>query len=75
MFTNTMFSIRLLQDFSKLDFRRFLHGGVNLTGFDLVSEDNDEIKKFNKFRENALESEYAGVNEPLTVSKYHFPAQ
>ncbi|XP_033743043.1 glutamate receptor 2-like [Pecten maximus] len=53
-------------DFSKLDFQRFLHGGVNLTGFDLVSEDNDEIRKFNKHWMSAKKSEYAGAGTPLT---------
>ncbi|VDI60713.1 Hypothetical predicted protein [Mytilus galloprovincialis] len=52
-------------DFSRLDFRRFIHGGVNLTGFDIIDPNNKQYKRFVRKWENASTNEYRGAGGQL----------
>ncbi|KAK3099876.1 hypothetical protein FSP39_011081, partial [Pinctada imbricata] len=52
-------------DFSKLDFTRFLHGGVNVTGFDIVDSNSADVKSFLRKWRSANTNIYPSAGEPL----------
>nr|XP_022326097.1 glutamate receptor 2-like [Crassostrea virginica] len=52
-------------DFSKLNFKHFLHGGVNVTGFDLVNTDEPKVKSFLRRWRTANQVIYPAAGQPL----------
>lgn len=60
--------LHLFQDFSRLDFRRFVHGGVNLTGFDVIDPEDKHYRTFMRKWKQANPNEYRGAGEELMVS-------
>lgn len=59
------------QDFSKLNFKHFLHGGVNVTGFDLVNTDEPKVKSFLRRWRTANQVIYPAAGQPLMVISQH----
>lgn len=59
------------QDFSKLNFKHFLHGGVNVTGFDLVNTDDPKVKSFLRRWRTANQVIYPAAGQPLMVISQH----
>ncbi|XP_056009393.1 glutamate receptor 2-like [Ostrea edulis] len=52
-------------DFSKLDFEHFIHGGVNVTGFDLVNTEEPKVKSFLRKWRTANQNIYPAAGQPL----------
>eukprot|EP00105_Crassostrea_gigas_P020120 XP_011438820.1 PREDICTED: glutamate receptor 2 [Crassostrea gigas] len=52
-------------DFSKLNFKHFLHGGVNVTGFDLVNTEEPNVKSFLRKWRTANQAIYPAAGHPL----------
>ena len=40
------YSVDILQDFANVDMGRYLHGGVNITGFQLLDPKSKQLKEF-----------------------------
>lgn len=55
------------KDFSKLNFKHFLHGGVNVTGFDLVNTEEPNVKSFLRKWRTANQAIYPAAGHPLMV--------
>jgi hypothetical protein len=55
-----------------MDVSRYLHGGVNVTGFQLVKMDSDIVKNFTKIWRRVDRHKFPGAGEDrLRVSPYN----
>ncbi|XP_061164306.1 glutamate receptor 2-like [Saccostrea echinata] len=52
-------------DFSKLNFEHFVHGGVNVTGFDLINPEEPKVKAFLRKWRTANQIIYPAAGQPL----------
>ena len=51
----------ILQEFNSIDMRRYLHGGVNITGFQLLDPDNKRLQDFMDIWESLDKYNYPGA--------------
>ena len=56
-----MSNIFISQEFNSIDMRRYLHGGVNITGFQLLDPDNKRLQDFMEIWDSLDKYNYPGA--------------